>query len=161
MHHIWLDWGKSSDDLTAPTKHRPLREVSIQFLAHPLNRSVSWLIAGNLSSGSVSSSHHFSASYFYFPMCPISDHSMYFWELVSMKGNGPSLAVLEPHLVLWGNRGNAFINNHSLLSNRLCSRLCCQVPVGRHCGPYLRTAGSCRERRADLECSASPAHSLS
>lgn len=65
------------------------------------------------------------------------------WASISMKGNRPSLAVSEPHWVLWGNRGNAFINNHSLLSNRLCARLCCQVSVGKDRGPYLLSAGSC------------------
>lgn len=130
--------------------------VSIQFFPHPLSRSVSWLIAGDLSSGTISSSHPLSCILVLLSVCP--DHSVYFWALVSMKGNGPPLAVSEPHLVLGGSRGNAFINNHSLLSNRLCSRLCCQVPVGRARGPYLRAAGSCWERRADRECPTSPAH---
>lgn len=89
---------------------------------------------------------HFSASYFYFSVSLVSDHSMCFWALISMKGNGPSLAVLESHLVLWDIRGNAFINNHSLLSNRLHSRLSCQVPVGKDRGPYLRVAGAAKEK---------------
>ena len=35
------------------------------------------------------------------------------------------------------------------MSNRLCSRLCCQVPVGTNHGPYLRVAGSC-EREVQI-----------
>ena len=78
-------------------------------------------------------------------------------SLPNEKGNGPPLAVSEPRLVRWGHRGNAFINNHPLLSNRLCSRLCCQVAVGKSHGPYLRMAGSC-EREVQARAPMSPAH---
>lgn len=152
MRHTWLDRGKVSEDPTA-LKWQLLSDVSSQLLAHPLNRSTRWLIAGNLSAGRVSSSHRLFCILFLLPWASCLWPFYVFLSIDFYERKCSSLAVLEPRLALWGNRGNVFINNHPLLSNRLCSRLCCQVSVGNNHGPDLRAAGSC-ERAART----SPAH---
>lgn len=63
-----------------------------------------------------------------------------------MKGNGPSLAVSGPHLIQGGNRGNAFINNHSLLSNRLCSSRAAKSQWGGAVALSSEQQGAVREK---------------
>lgn len=153
MLHIWLDIFKSSEDPTALSKHQLLSEVPIQFLSHPLNRSMCWLIAGNLSSGSVSGSHPLFCILFLLPGACLwlfnVFENQFLWKEGAVSGSIRAL-------VQWGNRGNAFINNHSLLSNRLRSRLCCQVPVGRTMA-LISSSREPWERSADLG-PMSPAH---
>lgn len=154
MLPIWLDIFKSSEDPTALSKHQLLSEVSIQFPSRPLNRSTSWLIAGNLSAGSVSSSHPLCCVLFLLP------HASCLWLFNVLENpllwKEGAVSGSSRTWVLWGNSGNAFINNHSLLSNRLPSRLYCQVPAGRTTA-LIPSSREAWERSAD-QGPMSPAH---
>lgn len=156
MLHIWLDIFKSSEDPTALSKHQLLSEVPIQFLSHPLNRRTSWLIAGNFSSGSVSSSHPLFRILFLFPDASCLwlfnvFEKQFLWQEGAVPGSILSSITSQ-------NQGS-FTNNHSLLSNRLRSRLCCQVPVGRTVA-LISSSREPWERSAD-QGPTSPAHPLS
>lgn len=148
---MWLGRGKSLEDPTAQAK----RQLLIEGDFHPVFGSATEQTCALINSWWPFLWDRFKqpptflqpAPCFHFPVHPTIlciPEARLLW-----KETGPSLAWPEPHLVLGGSRGNAFINNHSLLPNRLCSGLCCQDPVGRDHGPYLRAAGSCWERGVD------------